>query len=877
MAVPEQTPYIEHTGNGITTSFALKFQCESKDHLIVLVDDIEPPIATWSLTGGNVVFTTAPAAGKKITIQRNTPFNRTAEYQSFNNSFRPQTVNVDFDRIWWKLQELGVADWILGARIDALKNYVDDRDDELRAYLMEEIRKQGVALDQLDEYYNYLMQRLAQIAVDKGWDASFVVDGNKNQKQINDDQKRFNERFVFPQDFGAKLDGVTPDDDALEQASAKAKITKSTLVLTGTPFLTRLINIDCNIDGRGAEILTEHNSTHAVFDINGGKGLKIKDLKFKKTRTTIKRGFPIQIRGEAEDIEILNVESDGYRSVVSAVNDFDPTINAKFKFSVSNTATGGSWKIAFATIKTLGQLAWTTSLSHSATASELQVALNILLGVGNTQVIKQVNDYIIEFIGELAGIYITPPYLSYALTGTKSYGGSVEIIQYGGGKFIKNLTLDNVRAKNSGEYGIALGLVDGLKIINCVGKYSFFDGIKFIKHVRNVDIHGGDFCFNGTSWLGVGSSQQTGDGLDAYAGGENVKIFGGRYNFNRGAGLQLKNDDDSDLSGYGMGKYGLCRNFEINGIEASFNSVSAGLCITTNKSGVNDYSVTGVTVNGGVFEGNATAGVLAVCGQNIVLNSVKTKRNGYYGIWIGEFAKHVSVNQCSAIANARRGLLIQGKEVTINEGIYDGADTDNLTFNTDTSALIKHHTSNIQVDATAENVLINMPYEANNSSSRGILVNGSPKNVVIHQKPTETLTANSSLIYGDIGSTFINKSGVKFTKVTGTVSTGIWRSRDIKQVVNINEDTTINGAADLHIVRAQNSNVAITLPLAQTMVGLSTSFVLYTSTIYKAQIMSQGADTINGGSVSSIELSSIGECCELTATSIGWLITNKLK
>ena len=197
MAVPEQTPYIEHTGNGVTTSFSLKFQCESKDHLIVLVDEIEPPIATWSLTGGNVVFTTAPAAGKKITLQRNTPFSRATDYQSYNNSFRPPAVNKDFDWIWWKLQELGVADWIFGARIDALKNYVDRKDDELKAYLMEEIRKQGVALDQLDEYYNYLMQRLAQIAVDKGWDASFVVDASgENQQAINNKTIRFAETIA---------------------------------------------------------------------------------------------------------------------------------------------------------------------------------------------------------------------------------------------------------------------------------------------------------------------------------------------------------------------------------------------------------------------------------------------------------------------------------------------------------------------------------------------------------------------------------------------------------------------------------------------------------------------------------------------------------
>lgn len=196
MAVPEQTPYSEHTGNGVTKSFALNFDCESKDHLIVLVDEIEPPIATWSLSGGNVEFTTAPASGSKITIQRNTPFSRSVDYQSYNNSFRPQSVNGDFDRLWLKLQELGVADWLMKLYVDRLhqqqevkindlKSYVDDRDDELRAYLMEEIRKQGVALDQLDEYYNYLMQRLAQIAVDKGWDASFVVDGTQTQKEIN--------------------------------------------------------------------------------------------------------------------------------------------------------------------------------------------------------------------------------------------------------------------------------------------------------------------------------------------------------------------------------------------------------------------------------------------------------------------------------------------------------------------------------------------------------------------------------------------------------------------------------------------------------------------------------------------------------------------
>ena len=220
MAVQPQTPYKEYTANGSTNSFALDFYCDNQDHLIVLVDDIEPVVGTWSLSGGAVVFGTAPTTGKQIAIQRNTPFRRDEDFQSYDNSFRPPGVNKGFDKIWLKLQELGVADWILSNRIDALKAYVDDRDDELRAYLLEEIRKQGVALEQLDDYYNYLMQRLAQIAVDKGWDASFVVDGDKTQKQINDEQSQFKSEQIAVNDAKADKYGFRWSDGTAGQESA---------------------------------------------------------------------------------------------------------------------------------------------------------------------------------------------------------------------------------------------------------------------------------------------------------------------------------------------------------------------------------------------------------------------------------------------------------------------------------------------------------------------------------------------------------------------------------------------------------------------------------------------------------------------------------
>lgn len=125
MAVQPQTPYIEHIANGTATGFNLGFDCDDQDHLIVLVDDAEPAVGSWSLVGGAVVFGAAPTSGNKITIQRNTPFERKRDYQSYDNSFRPPVVNKDFDLIWLKTQELGVADWLLSNKIQKFRDDVN--------------------------------------------------------------------------------------------------------------------------------------------------------------------------------------------------------------------------------------------------------------------------------------------------------------------------------------------------------------------------------------------------------------------------------------------------------------------------------------------------------------------------------------------------------------------------------------------------------------------------------------------------------------------------------------------------------------------------------------------------------------------------------
>ena len=105
MAVQEQTPYIKYIANGVTQTFATEFDCESKDQLVVMLNGEEPVFTSWSYADKQVTFLIAPVVGTVVELKRQSKLNRTTDYQSYNNSFRPPAVNNDFDRIWYAIQE----------------------------------------------------------------------------------------------------------------------------------------------------------------------------------------------------------------------------------------------------------------------------------------------------------------------------------------------------------------------------------------------------------------------------------------------------------------------------------------------------------------------------------------------------------------------------------------------------------------------------------------------------------------------------------------------------------------------------------------------------------------------------------------------------
>lgn len=226
MAVPEQTPYKEYTANGVTTSFPLEFDCENQDHLIVTVNDIEPENGQWSFINGAVVFLIAPANQAKIVIQRNTPLERNTNYQTTNNSFRPQPVNKDFDRIWWKLQELGhrdqliwlalvkeIADRIAGDKnlqnqINAIDNWLEDLQQNVNentsdiAQLVNDLSKEIADRITNDLILKDMFLTIIDTAINEGTVNALAITHVNNLDELNSISNLWDGRTVYVKSLG---------------------------------------------------------------------------------------------------------------------------------------------------------------------------------------------------------------------------------------------------------------------------------------------------------------------------------------------------------------------------------------------------------------------------------------------------------------------------------------------------------------------------------------------------------------------------------------------------------------------------------------------------------------------------------------------------
>ena len=134
MTVSSQTNKIIYTGNGVAKEFALPFSFLEKEHLKVRQkkNDIQTERTDWTVSGGNMVFETAPEAGAEIAIVREVPLTQETDYRD-NEILHAETLERNFDKLTMQVQQL--------AEKQDRAVTVDIFDDTAAAELIPSIRK----------------------------------------------------------------------------------------------------------------------------------------------------------------------------------------------------------------------------------------------------------------------------------------------------------------------------------------------------------------------------------------------------------------------------------------------------------------------------------------------------------------------------------------------------------------------------------------------------------------------------------------------------------------------------------------------------------------------------------------------------------------
>lgn len=174
MTVENTNPIQHFTANGETTVFAISFAVEGKDNIKVTVNGSVVSVNDYSyyaLTKA-VVFNAAPVEGAEVVVERVTSLDRSINYQTYDNSFRPETLNYDLDRIWRVLQEQNIVDAEVLARLKDEIEWRREHDEQVLANvnnettlrhevderIREEIEQEVEARRTLDLNYDTLAQ-----------------------------------------------------------------------------------------------------------------------------------------------------------------------------------------------------------------------------------------------------------------------------------------------------------------------------------------------------------------------------------------------------------------------------------------------------------------------------------------------------------------------------------------------------------------------------------------------------------------------------------------------------------------------------------------------------------------------------------------------
>ncbi len=197
MSVQEKIPYVSYIANGSTVKFNIPFDLHNAGYLVVTVDKMIPAVGSYivNLNDMSITFVTAPRSGAQVELYRDTKLKRDTNYQSYDNSFRPSSVNFDFDSIWQALQDQHMVDARIAARIreeieqrrvaDGLMQGQIEILNQVILSVFNDASSEYVA-NKLTELRSLIQAAAAAAAGANGWDSGIVADGEETQRNIND-------------------------------------------------------------------------------------------------------------------------------------------------------------------------------------------------------------------------------------------------------------------------------------------------------------------------------------------------------------------------------------------------------------------------------------------------------------------------------------------------------------------------------------------------------------------------------------------------------------------------------------------------------------------------------------------------------------------
>ena len=107
MTVSSQTNKIIYIGNGVATEFAIPFSFLEQEHIKVeqKLGNVQTERTDWTVSGGNMVFKTAPESGAEIAIVREVPLTQETDYRD-NEILHAETLERNFDKLTMQVQQL---------------------------------------------------------------------------------------------------------------------------------------------------------------------------------------------------------------------------------------------------------------------------------------------------------------------------------------------------------------------------------------------------------------------------------------------------------------------------------------------------------------------------------------------------------------------------------------------------------------------------------------------------------------------------------------------------------------------------------------------------------------------------------------------------